>query len=163
MNTRLENSNKPTLSQRITSYLNEIRVDALGIEKKVIQNIHSYFSESGRKYDRPHHELLISIRCDNGKLKVRLFHKSKFLTCLKEANLVDFFSAGMGSIPGFTEKISKKVLQYLHDLAKENQVPLDQLDIVIVNCSKLVVVETFNGKQFLKQIPLKELIKHFSK
>ncbi len=157
----LKNKKKPTISQRISAYLKEIKTEALGVEKKVAENIHHYFRRCGKNYQRPPEELLISIKYPNNALKIQLFHKSEFLSELTTKELVDFFTGGLGALADIEKKASLKVIQYLHQLAQEHGAPVPQLDVLIVNCSKLVLVEVFCQNHFRKNILLKTLIQQF--
>lgn len=154
---------RPSLGQRISAYMKEVRQESQGTEKKVNESIHAYFLSQSKKSGRPAHELLISIRLNNETLKAQLFHKAKFLHCLKTRELVDFFSYGLSLIPGVEKRVTHPVMEYLIHLGNENQINPEKLDVVIVNCSKLVVVEAYHEGHYLKHIPVKELIQHFRK
>lgn len=156
-------SKDKTLSQRITSYLKELKTEALGMEKRVNENIHRFFLESGNKHRRPAHELLVKIQHPNNSLHIQLFHRSELLAILKSFELVNFFSGGMSAIPGLEEKTVEKVISYFNYLSHQHGISPHQLDIVIINCTKLVVVEVVSGTDFRKQIQLKELIQFFQK
>ena len=157
-----ENQKRPGLKQKLQSAVENISVDIFGYENKITKNVVQYLNKAARDYKIPYEQLFARIVKQNVTVRVFLHHQGKQLNEIPVKELLRFFAGQEASdLIGMESKVVGSVSKYLDMLSKENEIQLDLLHVRISGSGNKAMVEAYNGHQFAKEIPIKNLVKFF--
>lgn len=157
-----ENRNRPGLKQKLQNAVENISVDVFGYEKKITKNVVQYLNKAARDHSIPYEQLFVRIVKQNVTVRVFLHHNGRQLNEIPVKELVHFFAGqGAADLLGLESKVVESVGKYLDELSKNNEIPLNKLHIRISGSGKKAVVEAYNGHEYAKDIPIKNLVKYF--
>ncbi len=152
------------LKAKLKSVVANISVDIFGIEKKVHGNVTGYLQIEAEKHGVLLKDLAVGLLKHQGEVHCFLrFQDGNFEQIGKE-ELIGFF-VGKSNLSAFVDsvKIEKRVLDYMEKLAIELNTSIRLLNLKIRSHQNSAILDAYNGKVFLRSIPIKELINHFTK
>ena len=153
---------RPGLKDKLKNAVENISVDVFGYEKKVSKNVMQYLTKASREEHVPLGQLFARILIKGNTVRVYLHHQGKLLKEIPVKELVYFFAGqGAADLLGIESKVVESVKTYINELSKQHEVYDDQLQIRIATDEKKVIVGAYNHMAFIKEIPVKELVKYF--
>ena len=157
-----ENQKRPGLTQKLKNAVENISVDVFGYEKKITRNVVQYLNKAARDHSIPYEQLFARIIKQNVTIRVFLHHNGRQLKEIRVKELVHFFAGQEAAdLLGMESKVIESVGKYLDELSKDNEIPLKMLHVRISGSGKKAVVEVYNEHQFIRNIPIKDLVKFF--
>lgn len=156
-----ENQKRPDLRQKLKDAVEGISVDVFGYEKKVTKNAVAYLDKAARELRIPYEQLFARIVKQNFTVRVYLHHRGRQLKEVPVRELVQFFAGRQATVPGRESKVVDSVSKYLDELSKDNGIPLDLLHVRINGSGDKVIISAYNSHRHVRDIPVKDLVKHF--
>ena len=156
-----EKRKRPGLKQKLKYAVESISVDVFGYEKKVTKNAVAYLDKAARELRVPYEQLFARIVKQNVTVRVYLHHQGRQLKEVPVRELVLFFAGQEATVLGLESRVADSISKYLDELAKENEIHLDLLHVRISGSGNKVIVGAYNNHLHVKDIPVKDLVKHF--
>ncbi|MBL4575809.1 MAG: hypothetical protein JKY51_06895 [Opitutaceae bacterium] len=150
------------LKDKLKNVVDNISVDIFGYEKKVTKNIVQYLNKAAREERVPPQQLFARIVKRDATVRVFLHHRGMQLKEVPVKELAIFF-AGKGTTDLFNieSKVAQSVGKYIDELSKLHEVRNDDLQIRISMSNSNVIVGAYNHLDFIKDIPVQDLVKYF--
>ena len=148
---------KPSIRARLQGYMEKMTIDPFNIETQVNENVACFFEGQATKTGTAIHELFVVIKKQE-QLKSWLVEKHK-VHPLAITALVRFF-AGSFYTSSLEVKMTKGISSYMESFANREDIPVDQLKIIISMEGATPVLHAFLGDFLIRPIALQELIKH---
>lgn len=150
------------LKDKLQNAVESISVDIFGYEKKVSKNVIQYLTKASREERVPIGQLFARILIKGNTVRVYLHHKGKLLKEIPVRELVIFF-AGQGTADLFDveSKVADSIKTYMAEFSTLHEIRDDNLQIRISMDESKVIVGAYKHIQYIKDIPVKDLVKHF--
>ncbi|WP_298546217.1 hypothetical protein [uncultured Aquimarina sp.] len=153
----------PRLADKLKKAVQHLHVDVFGYESKVTQNITNYFSELSEETGIPRDRLILRIFKDVVNFRVGVYQEGRFVKRSAVWKLTALFiGTASSNLFDLEEKVVHKIDAFLKQLATTHQTDDEQLQICIGFHQDKVQVRAYQGIQYLDDIPLRVLIKHFT-
>ncbi|MEQ3656483.1 MAG: hypothetical protein ABNH00_11520 [Dokdonia sp.] len=151
-----------SLSKKLKGALTDLSVDIFGYEKMVTKNITHRTDFISKRLEIPRERLYIRIFQKNHSIKSFLYDQSKPITTIPTGELTYFFlEEQIAQLGDYQNKVAFSIKQYLKEFATANRIDEESVRIWIHVKDNQVQVRAFQDEEFIKQIPLKSLIKFF--
>ncbi len=157
-----EQKKKLGLKDKLKNAVENISVDIFGYEKKITKNVVQYLNKTAIEQRIPSDQIFARIIKQDVTVRVFIHHRGMQLKEVPVKELATFF-AGEGTTELFDieNKVAQSVGKYIDELSKEHEVRDDNLHVRISTSDFKVIVSAYNHLQFIKFIPVKDLVKYF--
>lgn len=153
---------KGKLNTKLKGALTNLSVDIFGYEKMVTKSIIHRTENISKRLEIPAERLYIRIFQKDHTIKPFLYDQSKLLTSIPTGELTYFFlEEQIAQLGDYQNKVAFSIKQYLKEFAAANLIEEESVCIWIHVKDNEVQVRAFQDEEFIKQIPLKSLIKFF--
>ena len=152
---------RKSIKDKLKDAVENIAVDIFGYEKKITKNIIDYLDKAGQQQGILHEHLQARIIRHQDTVRVSLRHNGREIREVPVKELVIFFAGQGADLLGIESKVVNGVVGYMDGLSNFHELPKGSLQVFIAAESSKVVVSAYNKTRHIKDIPVKELIKHF--
>lgn len=152
----------PRLAAKLKNAVQQIQVDVFGYEPKVTQNIILYFDRLSKETGIPKDRLLLRIFKDLDSIHVGIHHQGRLVKKIPVPALIGLFTDTTPS--GYLDletRVNYKIKAFLEGLATTEGVCLEEVHICMACTPERVGVRAYKGIDYIKDIPLRTIIKHF--
>lgn len=154
--------NNRSLNEKLKDALSNLHVDLFDYEKRVTTNFLNHIALVSEELKIPKECLYLRIRKKDKKIQAFLYHQNKLLQAISMDDLAFYFvDISIAILINSEKKIAKPISTFLEKLSKANRLTEEQVCIWINAQGDTVLVKSFNGDAFIKDISLTALIKHF--
>ena len=152
------------LAEKLRKAAQNLNVDVFGYESKVTRNIIKYFSELSKETGLEENRLIIRIFRDRGAINVAVYNQGIPIKKISVKELITLFTNSEPSgIFNLETSVVKGIESFMVDISKRNNITVSQLQICITTIQDIVIVKAYKGIEFVEDIPLGVLIKHFTR
>ncbi len=150
------------LATKLKQAVQHLHVDVFGYEAKVTQNISSYFTRLSQETGISQPCLFLRIFKDQDMIHVGIYYQGRLVKKIPVTALIGLFTDIEASdIFDVEVKVSNKITSFLQELATTQKMNTAQLQICIFSRDSQVVVKAYRGIDYIEDVPLRKLIKHF--
>ena len=152
------------LAEKLRKAAQNLNVDVFGYESKVTRNIIKCFSELSKETGLEENRLIIRIFRDRGAINVAVYNQGIPIKKISVKELITLFTNSEPSgIFNLETSVVKGIESFMVDISKRNNITVSQLQICITTIQDIVIVKAYKGIEFVEDIPLGVLIKHFTR
>jgi hypothetical protein len=152
----------PRLAQKLRKAVQNLNVDVFGYESKVTTNIISYFLNLSKETGLPQDRLVVRIFKDGETINVAVHNQGRPVKKISVKELITLFTNSEPSeLFNLETKIIEGIQAFMLVFSNTHQMRVEQLQICILTSHDKVWVKGYKGIEFVQDIPLNVLIKHF--
>lgn len=150
------------LAQKLKKAVQNLNVDVFGYESKVRHNIITYFSRLSKETRLQQDHLVVRMFRDRETIFVGMYNHGRLVKRIPVSELIMLFTNSKPSgLFDLEAKVTKGMNTFMSEFSKGHSMNVDQLQICIVTDHDKVWVKGYKGIEFVQDIPLGVLIKHF--
>ena len=149
------------IKDRLKDAVENISADIFGYEKKITGNIIHYLEKAGKKEGVLYEHLRVGIGRHQDSVRIFLYHNGRRLKEVPVKELVEFFAGKGADLLRIESKVVRGVVGYMDGFSRFHELPHQNLQVFISAEGSKVAVKAFDDTRYIKDIPVKDLIKYF--